>query len=81
MAVQAELLNRVMSLPNEERATLARELILSLEPTAFDAGAEAAWEAEIERRLADVDQGNAKLVDWRESVERIRDELRNRDGK
>jgi hypothetical protein len=74
MSPDAELIDRIMSLPDEERAELARQLIISLEPAAPEAGAEvdAAWEAEIERRLGQVDRGEVELRDWRQSIERIR---------
>lgn len=72
MPVQSELVNRVLDLPADQRAELARELIISLEDELPDPDADAAWEAEIERRLLAVDRGEVAPVDWRESVERIR---------
>lgn len=78
MSIQAELIDRVMDLSAKERAELARQLILSLEPAVGDDAAEvdAAWEPEIERRLAQVDRGDVQLLDWRESIGRIRDALK-----
>ena len=49
-----DLLRRAMSLPAEARAALAGSLLRSLE-SAVDADAEAAWSAEIQRRLTDLD--------------------------
>ena len=59
-------------------AELARQLILSLETVALDAGddVDTAWEAEIDRRLAQVDRGEVALRDWRQSIERIRGTLK-----
>jgi putative addiction module component (TIGR02574 family) len=75
MSVEPELIDRVLLLPVGERAALARKIILSLEPTDFDSDSEAAWDAEIEARLAQVDRGEVVLIDWRESIERARRSL------
>jgi len=80
MTLQSEFVSRALSLPLGDRAELARRLILSLEsnePKA-DADADVAWEAEIERRAIEAERGEGKLVDWRESVQRIRESLKKR---
>jgi len=51
-----ELLKKAMTLPIEERAELANSLLDSLD-NAADSSVEAAWEAEILRRMAEVDSG------------------------
>ena len=66
----AELLKEALKLPPEARAALAGSLIDSLDQE-VDEGAEAAWEAEIERRLAELDSGSVKLVPWSEARRRI----------
>src|SRR5207248_10348034 len=76
MTLQADLVQRALSLATADRAELARQLILSLKGGELDADAEALWEAEIERRSARVEGGEANLLDWRESVERIRGSLK-----
>lgn len=78
MSLHAELIDRVMSLPADARAELARQLIISLEPVAPEAAddVDVAWEAEIERRLSQVERGEVELRDWRQSIERIRATLR-----
>ena len=81
MSLQPELKSRVLDLPPDQRAELARELILSLEDQQPDTDASAAWETEIERRLAAVDRGEVALLDWRESVARIRTGLNRHDSK
>ncbi len=52
-----------MKLPEIERAKLADKLSLTLDPMS-NAEWRAAWEPEIARRVAEVDNGNARLVDW-----------------
>ena len=79
MSLGAELINRVMSLSAGDRADLARQLIMSLEPVGpegADDDVDAAWEGEIERRLDQVDRGEVELRDWRQSIERIRATLK-----
>jgi putative addiction module component (TIGR02574 family) len=64
-----DLLEKALSLSEQERADLACSLIESLDPS-VDPGAEDAWNKEIARRLADLDSGKAKTVPW-EEVRRI----------
>lgn len=68
----AEVITKALELSSEDRADLARQLILSLEPPAADADAENAWESEIERRLGRVDRGEARFFDVDESITRAR---------
>lgn len=64
MSVSAEaLLDSALRLPSEDRARIAAELIASLDGIP-EAGVEAAWDAEVERRIEQVDQGKVQLVDW-----------------
>lgn len=65
--VRSEALN----LTEAERADLAHSLVLSLDGPA-DKGVEAAWDAEILRRLEEIDAGTAKLVDREELRRRMR---------
>jgi putative addiction module component (TIGR02574 family) len=60
-----DLLQKALSLSEEERAALADSLLASLDGT-VDEGAEKAWEQEISRRIADIDSGKAKTVPWEE---------------
>ncbi len=64
-----------MKLPDEDRAWLAAELLSSLEKSADDGVAEA-WAGEIERRMAEVDAGSAKLLSWEEVSARLEARLR-----
>jgi putative addiction module component (TIGR02574 family) len=61
----------------DARAELAAELLASLDgPT--DPDAEAAWMAEIERRVAAIESGSAKLEPWDEVKRRIEREILGR---
>ena len=65
-----DLLQKALSLCEEERAALADSLLASLDDT-VEEGAEKAWEEEISRRIADIDSGKAKMIPW----EKVREEL------
>lgn len=60
-----------LSLSEAERAELAHNLVASLDGRA-DPDAETAWDAEILRRLAEIDAGTAKLIDREEFRRRMR---------
>lgn len=60
-----------LSLTEAERAELAHNLVASLDGQA-DADAETAWDAEILRRLAEIDTGTATLIDREEFRRRMR---------
>ncbi len=59
----ADILKDALALPPEARAAVAGSLLESLDDQ-VDEGAEAAWEAEIARRLDDLDKGKVKLIPW-----------------
>jgi len=61
--------SEAMRLTQAERAELAHSLVGSLDGPA-DQDAESAWDAEILRRLGEIDAGTAELID--------REELRRR---
>lgn len=64
-------------LSERDRATLAGLLIESLEAEP-EPDVEAAWSAEIERRIADIDSGDVKTVPWDEVRRRLLDRLNAR---
>lgn len=68
------ILGTALTLPRDERAWLASELIASLDQ-GEDADVEAAWAVEIERRIAEVESGEAKTVSWEEARARIKSTL------
>lgn len=65
-----------LALSDEQRAQLARDLIESLDAPADTDSAEA-WDAEIARRLAEIDSGTARLVDRAELRRRMQERMRN----
>lgn len=65
-----EVLKQALALDEGDRASVAGALIESLE-TEIDPDAEAAWDAEICRRLAELDSGSANLTPWSEVRRRL----------
>jgi putative addiction module component (TIGR02574 family) len=72
-----ELFKEASELSDEDRATLAGLLIESLEGEP-DADVEAAWAAEIEKRVTELDAGLVKSVPWEEVRQRLLDRLNAR---
>jgi putative addiction module component (TIGR02574 family) len=58
-----ELLRTALALPESERAQIAASLIRSLDAGA-DEEADAAWAAEIQRRIESIDRGEVRLIPW-----------------
>src|SRR5258708_37154559 len=61
----SKLLERALSLSVEQQEALADSLISNLGGK-VDEGVQAAWEAEIGKRLAELDSGKAKTTPWSE---------------
>jgi putative addiction module component (TIGR02574 family) len=75
MSTRADtILDTALALPQNERAWLASELIASLDESK-DSDVEAAWASEIERRVAEVESGEAETSSWEEARTRIRQKL------
>ena len=68
------LLDEALQLSDSERAELAARLIQSLDAEG-DSDVDAAWAAEIERRCAALDSGEAVTSDWSEVRQRIESEI------
>lgn len=67
----AELFERGRALPREDRERLVDQLLQSLnEPAASEL--DAAWEAEIERRLAEFERGEVQPIDAAEVFAKAR---------
>ena len=66
-----------LRLEPETRAELASELLASLDGPA-DPDAEAAWDAEIERRIAAIEAGTIHLEPWTAVKRRIEREILGR---
>jgi putative addiction module component (TIGR02574 family) len=75
-----ELLREALTLPVEERADVAAELLASLDDaeTENPAEVEAAWAAEIEKRARRVMSGESAGVPWEDVRRRAEAELRKR---
>ena len=70
MARAEEHIQELLKLPVEDRAHAAKLLLDSLDGE-VDADAEEAWAAEIERRLAKIQAGEAKLISATDAVARV----------
>jgi putative addiction module component (TIGR02574 family) len=75
MATAEEHLQELLKLPTEERIRIAQLLLESVESD-VDPDVEAAWSAEIRRRVQSVEDGTAVLVEWGEAKRRVRERLR-----
>jgi putative addiction module component (TIGR02574 family) len=71
------VLAEALRLDPEARAEIAAELLASLDGP-DDPDAEVAWAAEIERRVAEIEAGTAKLEDWEDVKRRIERDLLGR---
>ena len=65
-----EVLTQALALDENDRASVAGALIESLD-TEFDPDAEAAWDAEIRRRVEELDSGAVKPIPWSEVKKRL----------
>jgi len=72
----AELLKEALALPADARAAIADSLLGSLD-TEVDEDAEAAWQIEIERRVAELDSQVVSPVPWAEVRSRLMATLHN----
>lgn len=65
-----ELTQKARQLPPEERIQLAEELLATVQEV--DSEVEAAWDEEIRRRLAEIENGTAKLIPAEEVFAEVR---------
>src|SRR5213082_3605506 len=79
--MSSEVLDRVrneaLELTEAERAELKHDLVASLDGTA-DANAAQEWDAEVSRRLDEIDAGTATLIDRKEFSRRMRRRMNKR---
>ncbi len=75
-----DLLREALTLPLDERANVAAELLASLDDagTENSAEVEAAWAAEIARRARRVMAGESEGIPWEDVRSRAEAELRKR---
>jgi putative addiction module component (TIGR02574 family) len=74
----SEVLEKAMALSSHDRGLIIDRLIATLDDQPLDEGVEASWDAEIKRRLDDIDSGKAKMISMAEF--RRRREARRRDA-
>jgi len=69
-----QLETEALELPSAERAQLAKSLLVSLDEQTGDDPAEVehAWDAEIRRRIAELDAGTAQLIPAEEVFAELR---------
>jgi putative addiction module component (TIGR02574 family) len=67
----SEVFKQALHLGERDRATLAGLLIESLEREAQDGDLETAWRVEIQRRIKELDSGDAKTIPWGEVKKRL----------
>jgi len=70
-----EVVQRALELDEDERAEVASRVLASLEER--DAAAEAAWDAELERRAEEMESGAVAGVSWEDLREKL---MRGRRG-
>lgn len=74
-----DLLHAALTLPTEERAQLAQDLLRSLDGPS-DADSDERWIAEIERHVRELDDGSVQPVDLQTARKRIAQRLREGRG-
>lgn len=75
MSIAAEkIAAEALALPDEERAFLARELIVSLD-SEMDPDAQVEWTAVIDRRSREISEGKVQCRPVAETVQNIRAKL------
>jgi putative addiction module component (TIGR02574 family) len=72
-----KILADALTLDTRERADVAAKLIASLDGEP-DEDVEAAWAAEVERRIDDIEAGRVKLVPWEDVERRVEREILKR---
>lgn len=72
-----QIRNQALALSESDRAELAHDLLKSLDGPA-DSDAANAWDAEIERRLKQIDEGIVQPMDREELRRRIRQSSESR---
>ena len=67
------ILENALNMPQEQRAFIAGRLIDSLDDKT-DADVEAAWQDEIQKRIAGAEKGEASFMSWDVVKKRLRGE-------
>ncbi|MFX0098970.1 MAG: addiction module protein [Candidatus Hodarchaeota archaeon] len=74
-SINEKLLQEVLSLPSDQRATLVDHLLKSLN-VPIQPDIEKAWAEEVERRVKEIKDNKAELVDGEKVFDDIRKRLR-----
>ncbi len=69
------VLAQALQMPPKERATIAERLLASLD-TVADEEVEKAWQQEVQRRLAEIDNGEVVCLPWEQVLQRLRGNAR-----
>jgi putative addiction module component (TIGR02574 family) len=75
MTTAERLLQEAMQLSSDERELLAIELFASLEK---EPGYDDAWEAEIQRRIKEIDDGTVEMIPGEQVMAELQERLRAR---
>lgn len=77
MLEPADIVQQALALPEAERADLALQLVLSLEPEAANGqpALHQSWQDEVVARSAAYRRGELDATDWKDSIQRIRGRL------
>jgi hypothetical protein len=78
MSTVDDVWDTALTLPAEQRAALARDLLLSLEDEAVDPEVEREWLELARQRAKAYDRGETTAHDWRDAIESIRQSLAQR---
>ena len=70
----SELTERAKSLPTEQRARLAEQILATLDPC--EADVDAAWDEEIRKRIEEIETGAVKTVPAEQAFAQVRQALR-----
>jgi putative addiction module component (TIGR02574 family) len=73
----SELLEKALALSTRDRGVLIDRLIESLDEGPAEEGVEAAWDAEIAKRVEDVRSGRVKLIPGEQVLRRFEDRRRD----
>jgi putative addiction module component (TIGR02574 family) len=75
MDTQAEqILQTALSLPADDRVEIAESLLVSIDEERA-AEIEAAWADVIRRRIEEIDNGQAHMIPWDETIRSMRERL------
>ena len=74
----SDILSAALSLPEDQRASLALELLHSLRPPGILSEDDPGFEEELQRRIDAFERDPTSGIPWEEAHRRIRDDLNSR---